>query len=292
MRGADSWIGFSQVAPRFRGIMIYDRWWLHMNLCYYSDCAHGRCHHHQSWAFSVRDGGPMVTKPRKDLTGNRYGKWTVIEFAGRTKNRDALWLCRCDCGTERIVVWNNLRDGVTNSCGCVPKNYFHGTRQSTNPLSKQHPRLYSIWLGMRRRCTCKSSSDYKNYGARGIKVCPEWSSFDVFVEWAIANGYADNLSIDRIDNDGNYEPSNCRWADAKTQANNRRQRSLASFDYLRHPVEILDDEGSVIARFRSETDAAEIIGLTSDISAIFAACTNKVSTAYGFRWRYAKGGAV
>lgn len=159
-----------------------------------------------------------------DLTGQIFGRLTVIKKVGLSKNKFVLWLCKCTCGNQIIVTSNNLRTGNTQSCGCLAtelrrKNLLkHGLRST---------RIYSIWRGMKQRCCNKNSTHYKYYGERGIKICQEWlNNFMNFYNWAINNGYADNLSIDRINVNGNYEPSNCRWITLKEQNDNRRNNNI------------------------------------------------------------------
>lgn len=164
-----------------------------------------------------------------DLTGQKFGRLLVISIASRNKWGNIEWECLCDCGTKKNVAAGNLRRGNTSSCGCLHK-------EATASINKSHgmakTRLYRIWAGMKGRCDGTDGARTKiYYHDRGIRVCDEWnSSFEVFRDWAVLNGYSDNLSIDRIDNDGNYEPSNCRWANAKIQANNRSNNIIVEFD--------------------------------------------------------------
>ena len=146
----------------------------------------------------------------KDITGERFGKLTVIEYAGLDARKEALWLCRCDCGTEKVINGCALRRGNIVSCGCKSPNYKHGMRTSL---------IYKKHAEMLYRCRNKNNP---LYGGRGITVCKEWQQFEPFYEWALSAGYQDGLSLDRIDPNGNYEPSNCRWADNYTQAQNQR----------------------------------------------------------------------
>ena len=149
----------------------------------------------------------------KDITGKIYGRLTVLKRVENSQQGDAMWLCQCDCGNQTITKGSSLRNGATRSCGCY---HMERTIESTTKHSMSGTRLYHIYYGMLDRCYKESSKHYKNHGARGIKVCDEWrNSFPTFMEWASKNGYTDDLTIDRIDNDENYEPSNCRWATAK-----------------------------------------------------------------------------
>ena len=156
-------------------------------------------------------------KSFKDLTGKKFGKLTVICKEYTDKNRNIYWKCKCECGNTAIVRGSALKNGNTKSCGCLiyeSKNVKHGM---------QHTRLYSIWSGIKSRCYTKTNPAYDRYGGRGISMCDEWRrDFMVFYNWATANGYTKGLSIDRIDVNGNYEPSNCRWATAKEQSDNKR----------------------------------------------------------------------
>ena len=154
-----------------------------------------------------------------DLTGQRFGKLAVVNLVGKENNR-YIWHCKCDCGVEKDIAARYLQEGKSHSCGCIRiiGKPTHGDSTS---------RLHRIWKGMKDRCNNTNHKDYHLYGARGIKVCQAWNDdYSSFMQWAYANGYNDCLSIDRINNDGDYEPDNCCWADNVTQGNNRRTNRL------------------------------------------------------------------
>lgn len=151
----------------------------------------------------------------KDLAGQRFGKLTAIKRYGTDRNGSATWLCKCDCGVEKVVSGHDLVWGKTKSCGCLKR------KPRTHGMTKT--RLYRIWSGMKDRCKNPNSPAYGNYGGRGIGVCEEWSdSFACFKEWADGHGYSDDLTIERLDNNKGYCPSNCTWITKPEQSQNRR----------------------------------------------------------------------
>lgn len=156
------------------------------------------------------------------LAGKRFGRLTVIAKAGKAKWGNLTWQCSCDCGNTVTVAGGKLKDGHTRSCGCLARDLHVAQLEKHGYTTGGRPRTFTIWSGMKARCLNPRSVSYGNYGARGISICDEWLSFKAFHEWAIANGYADGLQLDRIDNDGDYCPSNCRWA---TRAENMRNTS-------------------------------------------------------------------
>lgn len=169
-----------------------------------------------------------------DLTGQKFGRLLVKERQGSDSWRSTLWLCQCECGNECIVSSNNLMKHHTQSCGCLQReraakaNTTHGLR---------HTRLYDIWNAMLARCHRKNTKAYPMYGGRGIVVCDEWrKDFKAFYDWAMANGYNDELSIDRIDNDKGYSAYNCRWATTSTQANNKRSNVSVEYNGEVHTI--------------------------------------------------------
>lgn len=170
----------------------------------------------------------MASHNRKDLKGKRFGRLVVIEPA-ETVNGKLHWLCICDCGKEKTVASGALRGGRTKSCGCLRYEMV-----SRGELHKRHgmsnTRLYSIWSGIKKRCDSKDEDNYHLYGGRGITYCEEWSRFEPFRDWALSNGYSNNLTIDRIDVNGNYCPENCRWITVMGQGCNKRNNRKITYN--------------------------------------------------------------
>ena len=165
-----------------------------------------------------------------DLTGKRFGRLVVIERSGSNSRRRATWLCRCDCGKNIVVSGSDLPRRT--SCGCARSDFLAAFNKETKTThGMRYTRLYREWRAMINRCYCSTWKHYSNYGGRGIKVCDEWrDSFEAFRDWALVNGYQDDLSIDRVNVNGNYEPSNCRWATIKQQANNTRNSRFLEYN--------------------------------------------------------------
>lgn len=195
-------------------------------------------------------------KKIKDLTGKKFGMLTVIGLQD-TDSRKTYWACQCDCGNIKVVRSDSLQSGAIRSCGCMKK------AQEKINLTKHHShkmsgtRIYHIWRGMKDRCYNVHSPSYYRWGGRGITICDEWKdNFSAFYSWAMENGYSENLTIDRIDNNGNYEPSNCRWATIEEQSRNRQSNVVIQIGNskrtLKEWCEIFELEyGTILERYHN-----------------------------------------
>lgn len=170
-----------------------------------------------------------------DLTGQRFGRLVAIERVGTAKDGQAQWLCQCDCGNTTVVRAGDLRRGNTQSCGCLQKEYMESDWNKTHGLA--HTRIYKIWSDMKARCSNPKDTHFREYGARGITVCQEWQDdFMTFYNWSMTNGYTNELTLDRIDNNKGYSPNNCKYATRREQANNRRSNHFLTFNNETHSL--------------------------------------------------------
>jgi hypothetical protein len=166
----------------------------------------------------------MKNIPFDDIVGQKFNR--LIALRRISRSGQTRFLFRCDCGNEPVLSASNVVRGHTKSCGCLKaegNNLRHGRARKHS-----RSRLYTIWISMKARCTNVRCARYADYGGRGIAIDPQWNDFSTFQLWAVNNGYSDDLEIDRIDNDGNYGPSNCRWVSRTCNSNNRRSSNLVS----------------------------------------------------------------
>lgn len=166
---------------------------------------------------------------REDITGQKFNMLTALSFSHKDKRRKTYWDFECECGNIKTLRKDQVKSGNTKSCGCLHQKILEenvnrsGSKPKYNDIGRLSDcTLYNRWKGMKRRCYDKHFNQYKDYGGRGIQICEEWLyNFRAFYDWAMANGFSEELEIDRIDNDGNYEPSNCRWVTHLINCNNR-----------------------------------------------------------------------
>lgn len=181
------------------------------------------------------------TSKRYNLIGKRFGRLLVLDLQKIDKYRHLYYLCKCDCDNKTIVRADGLLSGTTKSCGCYKNEQRKEQCNKMHDINKKHGlykhKLYKVWLSMKDRCYNKHGVPYKWYGFRGIKICDEWKNdFQAFYNWAINNGYQQGLSIDRINNERNYEPLNCRWATTKEQMNNTRKNCYITYNGETHTL--------------------------------------------------------
>lgn len=172
-----------------------------------------------------------------DLTNQRFGRLVAIEIVGFNKRNRPIWRCKCDCGNYYEVIADSLRSGNTTSCGCYHKELVSKLGKRTIQYNtkrthgKSRTRLHHIWKHMRQRCINPNDKDYGDYGERGITLCDEWfNDFESFYNWAMENGYEENLTIDRINVDEGYSPDNCRWVTWKEQQRNKRNNYYVDYN--------------------------------------------------------------
>jgi hypothetical protein len=172
----------------------------------------------------------MINK-NVNYIGKKFGKLTIVSLISNKYLYETKAICLCECGRTHVVRLNSLTSGATKSCGCINKKGTHWTH------GKTHHRLYSIYNNIKTRCYNPKTWCYYRYGGRGIKMFEEWlKDFSKFYKWAVNNGYKENLTIDRINNDGDYCPENCRWVSRKQQANNTARNHLIEIDHIKYTI--------------------------------------------------------
>lgn len=168
--------------------------------------------------------------PAINLEGKKFNYLTVIErvpgYVTKNGRKRVAYKCRCDCGNEKIILSESIRTGNTKSCGCIKRIGLE--KRATHNMSST--RNYNIWLAMRQRCNNPHYSCYGHYGGRGITVCSEWANYEAFMEWSFSHGYADDLTLDRIDNNKGYSPENCQWVSRTKQMRNTRHNRMIEFN--------------------------------------------------------------
>lgn len=169
----------------------------------------------------------------KNIIGEKYGRLTVIGLSDRKSGRKRYWICKCSCGNIILSRVDMLNSGNTKSCGCLKKEQDNKNLDRTthgDSIRHNHERIYDEWLGIKTRTENPNDANYPNYGGRGIKLCDDWHEYNNFKRWANENGYNDSLTIERIDVNGDYEPSNCTWISGEHQADNRRTTIWIEWD--------------------------------------------------------------
>lgn len=178
-----------------------------------------------------------------DITGQTFGRLYVVkqveDQVAQNGRRRKMWLCKCECGNAKVINGDNLKSGYTQSCGCLQKQRAH---EANTVHGDTDSRLYNVWSAIKRRCYQPYEPKYDRYGGRGIKMCDEWrDDYSAFMKWAIENGYDSNAergecTIDRIDNNADYCPENCRWVSMTVQANNRESNHCISYNGETHTI--------------------------------------------------------
>lgn len=198
-----------------------------------------------------------------DLVGQRYGRLTVIRLDEKNDTKRVKWLCKCDCGNEKIVQQTHLRSGATTSCGCYHKEK---AKESNKTHNLTHTSLHNRWKAIKQRCFNPNNAGYKNYGGRGVKLCSEWLEFEAFYKWCIENGYKEEYQIDRIENDGNYEPNNVRFIPVKS--NNRNRRTTA-FVYVKDDKIALGDLEEIFEKYSIKIPSSRFKNKTVSLRVLY-----------------------
>lgn len=168
------------------------------------------------------------------IIGKRFGRLVVEKLDYVDERRYTHWICKCDCGNKVSIRRNQLTSGDTISCGCYHKEHNH---EFSLKHGLTNTSLYCVWSGIKNRCLNPNASNYERYGGRGISICDEWkNNFKIFYDWAMSHGYQDDLTIDRMNNNGNYEPSNCRWVTRREQQNNTRRNHIFTYKGTTHTI--------------------------------------------------------
>lgn len=216
-----------------------------------------------------------------DLTGKRFGKLLVIQQANEKIRNQLCWICKCDCGNTIVAIGNKLKSNRKTSCGCdtherlVKSSMTHGL--SSTPI-------YKIYSGIVARCLNPKVSNYHRYGGRGIEVCKDWigsGGFERFYAYvsSLEHFNEKGYSIDRINNDGNYEPGNIKYSTRTEQSRNRRTNRA---------VYMIDKEGRIIREFAIMKDAGDFV--KGNPTNIMKCCKGEINTAYGYKWKYKQEG--
>lgn len=204
-----------------------------------------------------------LKEEKSNIFNKKFGRLEALYPIDKDKNGVYKWLCLCDCGNTHIARISDLKSGKILSCGCYSKEVKSKNNLKHGGKTKTPERLYTIWGAMKQRCYYTKGKSYKDYGGRGIRICDEWLfDYTTFRSWALNNGYKDNLSIDRIDVNGDYEPNNCRWATSKQQANNTRRNVVFEYNGVKHTMsewsEILNINYSTLRAYIQQNGVEDI----------------------------------
>ena len=175
----------------------------------------------------------------EDLTGNKFTRLEVVGLSPKKSGRKSYWVCLCECGNQKVVRADSLKSGMVRSCGCLKREQDKMNLTKNHRHKESKSRLHNIWLGIKKRCNDMNDD---RYGGRGIRVCEDWmKSYESFRDWALNNGYSDNLTIERVDNDKGYYPENCSWIPQSEQAKNRRSTVWVEWDGKRKSIKQWSD---------------------------------------------------